>query len=251
MVIAGANCAVQGPGEFLQQPQPQGPSGCTAISIEGAEHTVIAEIHLSDWNFGMDFQQAPGALHTEIRNIDVESWQSALNVKLPPSADTPTAGIKATSCYLAKQDNTTDGSPVVSIDPQGNSNSLLSDITLSDCTVINTALSNSSVQHGLEIVGGTNIKIVGGTYSNNSSDGGAGIAITGPCGDVQIIGVNLQPSYPWSTIQNAQTYGLLITANPAGTVYVADCDLSGYTGIGPSPAAGRQGDRSAARVADL
>jgi hypothetical protein len=128
-------------------------------------------------------------------------------------------------------------SPVVLIDPGGYGNSLLSDITLTGCTVYNmgTALAG---QHGLEIVGGTNIKIIGGTYSNNSPSGGAGIAITGACGDVQIIGANLQPSYNNGTmgsVTQSQNFGLLVSANPAGTVLVSGCDMRGYTVTGSAP----------------
>ena len=90
-------------------------------------------------------------------------------------------------------------------------------------------------QYGLEIQGGQNIKVIGGTYSNNSRNGGAGIAITGACGDVQIIGVNLQPNYPGSPNLNSQQYGLLVSGNTAGTVLVSGCDMTGYIVLGSSP----------------
>ncbi len=237
VIIGGAQCGVRGPGDIFQKPQTTGgPKHCTGVSIEGAEHTVVARVHLSDWNTGIDFSQRAGAQYTQIVNCEIQSWQYALNIQLPAGPVTAvTSGITVTSCLLAKYPGTTDASPVVNIDPQlgtGNTNNQLSDITLLDCTVINYAVSNSAAQHGLAILGGTNIRVIGGTYSNNSSNtvvGGAGIAILGPCGDVQIIGVNLQPSYPWSTNQNNQTYGVLVSSDPAGTVYIADCDLTGYT----------------------
>jgi hypothetical protein len=232
VIIAGAQCAVLGPGEFLQ-PGGGSPAYCTAVSIEGAAHAVIANIHLSDWNIGVDFSQSPGAQDTQIRSCELQSWQSALNIQLPAGPITQTtSGVKATGCLLAKQSDTTTTNPVVLIDPQlstGNDNSQLSDVTLLDCTVINYAPSSSAIQHGLEIAGGTNIKIIGGTYSNN---GGAGIAITGPCGEVQIIGASFEPTYFWAPNLNNQSYGLLVSGNPTGTVYVSDCDLSGYTGPG-------------------
>ncbi len=242
VIVAGAQCEVIGPGEIFQRPQePHGTSGpafCNAVSIEGAEHTVIANIHLSDWNIGVDFGQAAGAQQTAVRNCEIQCWQSALNIQLPTSVTGSTSDIKVTSCLLAKSDVSIDLTAVVVIDPQGNGNSQLSDITLLDCTVFNAAASSSGAQHGLQIVGGTGIKVIGGTYSNNSEVGGAGVAITGPCGDVQIIGANLQPSYPWAgttkgPVLNNQQYGLLVTAPPAGTVYVADCDLTGYTNGSP------------------
>ncbi len=202
VIIAGAHCAVVGPGELQQREQSKGgPTHCIGVSIEGAGQTVVSDTHLSDWNIGIDFEFVAGAIDTDIRSCEIHSAQTALSIMLPSGAATATSGVKVTSCMLAKSnDSSTDdpaGHPVVVIDPQGGSNSLLNDITLLECTVINMASSTILGQHGLDIVGDSNIKIIGGTYSNNSSCGGAGIAITGACGDVQIIGANLQPSNPY------------------------------------------------------
>jgi hypothetical protein len=240
VVVAGSGCSIVGPGEIFQQGQPGGPGGCTGISIEGAaQHTVVANLHLSDWNVGIDFSFSSGAADTQITNCEMQCHQSALNIALPASPDAGIAGVKVTSCLLAKSNNSTATDPVASIDLNGNTDpSLLADITLLDCTVINFA-ANSSAQHGLQITGGSNIKIIGGTYCNNGSGGGAGIAITGNyCGDLQIIGANLQPSYPWASATdpasgNNQTYGLLVSGSPTtGTILVADCDLTGYSPAG-------------------
>jgi hypothetical protein len=246
IIIAGAQCAVMGPGELQQRPQsdvPSGPSYCTCVSIEGAKQTIIADTHFVDWNIGIDFGFAAGAIDTDIRNCEVQCAQTALSIMLPPSgATTATSGIKVTCCMLAKSNDASAddpmGHPVVVIDPQGNNNGLLTDVTLLECTVVTMGSSTILGQHGLNIVGGSNIKIIGGTYSNNSSHGGAGIAITGACGDVQIIGANLQPTYPWTgttpgSSLNNQQYGLLISGGPTGTVYVSDCDLTGYTSTTP------------------
>lgn len=242
-IIAGAQCAILGPGEFEQRPQSEhGPAYCTGVSIEGAEHTVVADIHLSDWNIGVDFGAAAGATDTEIRNCEIQSEQTALSIRLPSDASTATCGVKVTSCMLAKTNDSSTYDPtghaVVVIDPQGSSNDLLDDITLLDCTVFTMGSTTILGQHGLNIVGGSNIKIIGGTYSNNSSNAGAGIAITGPCGDVQIIGANLQPTYPWAgttmgSSLNDQQYGLLVSGGPTGTIYVSNCDLTGYTNTTP------------------
>lgn len=87
-----------------------------------------------------------------------------------------------------------------------------------------------SAQHGLQIASGSNIRIIGGCYSNNGTYAGAGIAITGGCSDVQILGVNLQPSYPGSPNVNHQKYALLVNATLPGPVLVSGCDMSGYSG---------------------
>ena len=245
IIIAGAQCAILGPGELQQQPQGAmnpGPAYCTCVSIEGAEQTVIADTHFVDWNIGIDFEFTAGAIDTDIRNCEIQCAQSALNIMLPSGATTATSGVKVTSCMLAKTNDSSADDPaghaVVIIDPQGSSNSLLNDITLLECTVFTMGSSAILGQHGLEIVGGTNIKIIGGTYSNNSVNGGAGIAITGACGDVQVIGANLQPTYPWTgttmgSSLNNQQYGLLVSGGPTGTIYVSNCDLTGYTNTMP------------------
>ncbi len=138
---------------------------------------------------------------------------------------------------LAKSADSTLNNPIVNVDSSGNTNDQLNDIALLDCTVVNMASAGSEVpnQYGLAIAGGTNIKVIGGTYSNNSSSGGAGIAITGPCGDVQVIGANLQPSYPNASNINDQQYGLVVSGSPLGTVLVSSCDMTGYTASGSAP----------------
>ncbi len=237
VIIGGTQCGIFGPGEVFQQPvNKNGPKNCTGVSIQGAEHAVLAGTHFSDWYVGIEFKNAAGTTNAEIRNCEVQSVQTALSIQLPSGSSEATSGVKATSCTFAKSNYSstydTMGEPVVIISPQSSTySSLLSDISLVDCSVFNMDLCTIAGQHGLEIVGGTNIKIIGGTYSNNSSNGGAGIAITGPCGDVQIIGANLQPTYPWVGMAqiNNQQYGLLISGGPVGTVFVSSCDLTGYT----------------------
>lgn len=245
VAIAASQCTVVGPGEFLQtSPHPgmggHGPTSCTCISVQGgADHTVIADIHLSDWSTGVDFSKGGGSTFTHIRNCEIQSYLTALNIQVGGDG-APITGVKVTSSTLARtyhSDQSSNSSPVILIDPGGSGNSQLTDITLLDCTVFNkgNALSLMS-QHGLEIVGGKNIKILGGTYSNNSPNAGAGIAITGMCDEVQIIGANLQPSYDDGTgvsVTQNQQFALLVSATPAGTVLVSGCDMRGYGSAPP------------------
>jgi hypothetical protein len=152
---------------------------------------------------------------------------SALNIALPTSGGTA-AGVKVTSCTLTKASDSTDGSPIVTINANGGA---LNDVTLLDCTVFNMATAPAG-QYGLAIATGSNIKILGGTYTSNGPSGGAGIAITGAATEVQIIGVNLQPSSAVPSSPNAQQYALLISGNPAG-VLVSSCDMTGYGSASP------------------
>ncbi len=193
---------------------------------------MISAMQIYEWTIGVDFSQDAGSGYTQITNCEIECWTYALNIQLPVSTRKTTAGIKVTSCTLAKASDSNDGDPIVIISANGNPVDQLNDIALVDCAVFNMYESPPANQHGLEIVSGSNIRIIGGTYSNNSSSGGAGIAITGGCTDVQIIGANLQPSYPGAPTPNNQQYGLLVSGSPTGAVLVSGCDMTGYTATG-------------------
>ncbi len=229
VVLSGQQCAVLGPGVFSQVSQggsAGGATGCTCISVEGAEHAIIADMQIYEWTVGVDFSQLAGALYTNITNCEIECWQNAIRIGLPGSGGA-SGGIKVTSCQLAKASDSTDADGIVKIDATGGT---LYDVTLLDCTVFNMAPAPAG-QHGLIITGGTNIKVIGGTYSNNGASGGAGIAITGGATEVQIIGANLQPNYPGALNANSQTYALLVTGTPiAGDVLVSSCDMTNYAG---------------------
>ncbi len=232
VILAHEQDGVIGPGQFSQtSPANGGATGCTCISIESAEHPIVSAMQILEWTTGVDFSQADGTRFAHITNCEIECWQTAVNIQLPAAASNTVAGIKVTSCVLTKAEDSTDVGPIVRIDTNGNSNPLLlNDIALLDCTVYNMALAPLlSTQHGLLIAGGSNIKIIGGTYSNNGPYGGAGIAITGACEDVQIIGANLQPSYPGAPNVNSQKYALLVSGSPTGAVIVSGCDMTGYT----------------------
>lgn len=233
VILASTQDGVIGPGQFAQTSQASGgATGCTCISIESAEHALVSGMQILEWTTGVDFSRKDGAIFAHITNCEIECWQTAVNIQLPASASNTVAGIKVTSCTLTKASDSTDGvNPIVRIDSNGNAQSLLNDIALIDCTVYNMAQPPpTTAQHGLVIAGGSNIRILGGTYSNNAPYGGAGIAITGACEDVQIIGVNLQPSYPGAPNVNTQKYALLVSSSPTSAVIVSGCDMTGYSG---------------------
>jgi hypothetical protein len=234
VVLSGIECLVLGPGMFSQTSQADGgATGCTGISIQGVEHVVIADMQLYEWTTGIDFSQPTPTgqiLATHITNCEILCWQNALKIEAAGTGYT-IAGVKVTSCTLAKTSDSTDNDAIVKID--GKESTTFHDINLLDCTVFNMA-SAPAGQSGLNIVNGSDIKIIGGTYSNNSSNGGAGIAITGSATDIQIIGANLTPNYPGAPHSNNQQYALMLAAgsSPAG-VLVSGCDMAGYGTPGP------------------
>ena len=223
---------VIGPGQFAQTSQASGgATGCTCISIEGAEHALVSGMQILEWTTGMDFSQAQKTRFAHITNCEIECWQTAVNIQFQPALPIRRQASKSPAALTKAEDSTDVVNPVVRIDTNGNSNLLLlNDIALIDCTVYNMALAPLlGGPRGLLIAGGSNIKIIGGTYSNNGPYGGAGIAITGACEDVQIIGVNLQPSYPGAPNVNSQKYALLVSSSPTGAVIVSGCDMTGYS----------------------
>lgn len=219
VILAGSQCSVRGPALFSQTSQASesgGAIGCTCISVQGADHAVIADMQIVEWTLGIDFSKGGGATSCEIINCDIDCWQTALNIT-SPSSEYTTTGIKVTSCTLTKTSDSNDASPIVNIN---NGSAAISDVTLLDCTVYNMAEASAS-QYGLVIGSGNNIKVIGGTYSSN----GVGIAITGPANNVQIIGANLQPSYGSSS--NVQHFALSITAG-CTNLLISACDMTGY-----------------------
>jgi hypothetical protein len=235
VILSGVECLVLGPGVFSQTSQAErGATGCTGISVQGVEHLVIADMQLYEWTIGIDFSQPSTSgqiLAAHITNCEILSWQNSLVIEVAGS-DYTIAGLKVTSCTLAKTSDSTDGDAIVKID--GKASTTFHDITLLDCTIFNMAVAPNG-QNGVNIVNGSDIKILGGTCSNNGggsgASGGAGIALTGSATDVQIIGVNLQPSYPGAPNSNTQTYAIAVAsgAAPSG-VLVSGCDMTGYSG---------------------
>jgi hypothetical protein len=237
VILSGQENAVLGPSQFAQTSiATGGATGCTCISIESAEHPVVSGIQIYEWTIGIDFANEQETRFAQITNCDIQCWETALNIGVPAFAANITTSIKCTGCLLAKTSDSTDstGKPIVKISSNGFPNTMLNDVALIDCTVFNMQAIAAPNQHGLQIISGSNIKVIGGTYSNNSISAGAGIAITGSPTDVQIIGVNLQPSYPGSPNVRSQQYGLLISGTP-DAVLVSGCDMTGYTVMGSAP----------------
>lgn len=112
------------------------------------------------------------------------------------------------------------------INPGISGNSSIDTVLFDSCT------SKTSVDHGLQIVGGQNIQIIGGVYSGNTT---AGIAITGSAQEIQIIGVNcLGPSQGGygQGATGAQKYGIYITSGSDIQIVGVDCSGTGNSSDG-------------------
>ena len=102
---------------------------------------------------------------------------------------------------------------------------------------------------GLNIVGGTNIEVLGGYYSCNGAPASppttlpsAGIAITGPASGVRIVGAACNDSVfaavesgGYSFVDESQQYGIYVggaSDSGATNVRIHSCDLTGNTESG-------------------
>jgi hypothetical protein len=92
-----------------------------------------------------------------------------------------------------------------------------------DTVIFDASTSLGSIDYGLQIAGGQNIQVLGGTYSGNTT---AGIGITGAATEIQVNGANcIGILEPGSLNQRSQLYGISI--NPGSGVIVQDVQLVG------------------------
>ena len=224
-------CYAIGPSDFSQKPPSSGgPLGNTCIGItQSAEHTYIHNLHLSDWDVGISYNINPnntsnGVKYSHVGFLEINAWTSGVFIQ----AWTSTAVIyseKYVSCTIFQsQSSTVTGNALIYVDANGGPNNNVEDIEFVNCTVY------QSGGHGLQINTGNNIRVTGGTYSGNSSSGGAGIAITGACGYVQVTNANLNPRYNNAANLSNQQYAILITGSPVQPVIINNCMMNNYAG---------------------
>ena len=103
--------------------------------------------------------------------------------------------------------------------PSGGSNSQVDTVKLIGVT------SQGWKGYGLQVSGGQNIQVIGGTYAGNGANH-AGIAITGTAKNVSMVGVDQPATYPGATAQKA---ALHVSGNPT-SVLSKDCTMLGYSG---------------------
>ena len=228
-----------------------GATGLTCINVVGpAEHAVISDHHISDWQWGIAISSTKGAArYTQMNCLEVETYSTCLTIgPTGTSANTSWAwGVKAQQCHFQKGNGNADGTPVMLITtgPTGTttsaSNQYVNDIEMNNCTFQGssapsvTGASNPATSGNVvEIRGGQQIRIIGGQISNGGPNGGAGILFSGPAADCQIIGVSLAPSYVNTNNPGApqsQQYAINVstTAQPlVGPVIVESCNMQGY-----------------------
>ena len=227
--LGGPQSFFVGPGEIEQKSQADGgPSGTVCIAItSGAEHAVIADLHISHWSYGISYNFGGSTVNAHITNVEFACWNTAVYMQ-PASSIGTIAGDVYTGCSFLMGNESNEASDNVYIDTNGGANNNVTDINFNGCT------SYQAGQHGYNISTGSNIQITGGTSSGNGLYAtGAGVAITGNCGDVTVTGVNLNAKYPGSPSypNQAQAYAFLCSGSPSASIRLDGCDMSsGYSG---------------------
>jgi hypothetical protein len=206
-------------------------TGTTGITVQGAaEGCRIYGCHISDFYTGISVAQ--GAVFTYITDCEVDAFQG---LTIAPAVDGGQIyGVFVTACKFAMIENTAASSATwgIYIDTAGGINTYVEGICIADCLVF--GYQNA----GLQINRGQSISVTGGKYSSNGQSSltvelAAGIAITGPCADVRIVGADCSGVFNfWPNVQNpspgsppvTQPYGISVVSGVTA-VCVADCNL--------------------------
>lgn len=244
MSFNSPECYLIGPSNVLQKPPPPfstGPTGCIAVGItQSSEHTYISNVHMSDWDVCISYCVTPpmsdygtGVNYSHVANCEMNAWTSGIWMQTNVGGQT-IFGEKYVNCTINMPDSSLSVNSGIVIDPftvPGGSgpglNHNIEDISFINCSVFNFGL------HGLEIRGGIQIQVVGGTYSGNGLNTGgtsAGIAITGNCGYVQVTGANLNPKMYNAQSGHNQTCAFLCSGSPVSPVIIDSCFMNNYSG---------------------
>jgi Right handed beta helix region len=94
-----------------------------------------------------------------------------------------------------------------------------------DTVIFDSCVSTGSVDYGLQIEGGQNIQVLGGTYSGNTT---AGVAITGAAAEVQIHGVSCIGMGDAGGA-GPQGYGIYVSGGTDLQIMNVNCSYNGTT----------------------
>lgn len=223
-----------GPAELLQLSVSNGgPKQCVAMSIVGGtDHVMTREVHVADlsygytWGFGSS-QPAKFNVHTGDK---CECWSSVGWMQLQTGGTMTIFAEKFTGCTYQISQFSTDTKPVWLIDPNGQPNS-----AIAGCEWDNCDFAQGNVD-GVEVRGGQDLKWKGGHMCGNGAGSFAGFAITGAAGDLELEGINMQPTYPGALNVKAQGHAFRIADNALynGVCTVRGGNWRGYPSTGPT-----------------
>jgi hypothetical protein len=210
----------------------------TAVQIYGCEHLRMINTRLEAYGQGIVIEAVAGTGNVRklyFGNVSCFPYQSSASttgaaVLIKVRGGNNISQVVFAECELSAPDSgTAYTGPGISLDAGTNASDVLDQVRFVSC------YSCSWQGAGMNIIGGTNIEILGGYYScNNQSQStsfsNSGIAITGPASGVRITGAACNNSVTIADNgepQNKyQKYGIYVS-NGAASVRINACDLTG------------------------
>jgi hypothetical protein len=206
-----------------------GSASTVGINVESTvEHKTTAYVRVTDtyistFQTGILISSTAGTVQAPMfSNLNIVSTGSCISIQGLNVYD-----VSFVNCQLEAMES--DG-PGIVIGTLGDPNGQVDTVRFDSCTV--TGFNGN----GMEIRQGQNIQVIGGSYSGNGNDAGAGIAITGAATEIQLDGVNCIGSSGGGT---PQQYGIAITDGQDIQIVGANCSGTGssseagsYPGIG-------------------
>jgi hypothetical protein len=224
--LGAAECYAIGPSEFLQQPfGSSGPSGVCGISMEdGADHCIVRDLHISDFDTAITYgmNNTHTVKHNRFTNLKLDVWSSA--VWMEPPAGGQIYDEAYIGCEFAGGQFSTATRPLVFIGTNGGANTTVDTMSYTACSAYD---SNSD---GYQLKNGNNFSLNGGMSSGNGPTGGAGVAVVGAFGKIDLNGVNMQPFFIGALRLQSQQYAMRFAAGAAyaDVCTVRGCDWTGY-----------------------
>ena len=266
IIMAGNQCEVSGPSEMkggLTSGMAPVPIGNAFMYICGGlsncDHNTLRNLHIYGWNYGVDYSDVNstgiggGCQNTVIDGCHMEIFKSCVYMKAFNSS-TQIFNQAIVNCNLQKDQDSTDGGPIVFIDSNGGAATNIGPITLANNLIFSNVTYDpdnqqygeaQDDQYGVQIGTCADVSIAGGRISqmggNSPTTRSANICISGDPTSVTVSAVDLNGVYPGANKGNstgsygsaASEYALLILGNPQ-IVKVTDCFMSGTTGYSVS-----------------
>lgn len=205
------------------------PNTCIGIAVYACKHATIETMNISGLNNAIllspTTQPQNNSFTIMISDCQADSLSAALTMKPQSSSGSALRDVRVQSCSFTQTSGQTYTGAGIVIDlPTGGSNSQVDTIKLIG------VMSEGWQGHGLQINGGQNIQIIGGTYAGNMQGGvttaQAGLAITGAAANISVVGADFSATYQGST---AQQYALLVSGSPTTPVLIKTCFMPGYS----------------------
>lgn len=197
--------------------------GIVAIA-PGHEHPSVQNCHLANTDVGIAYNLIGNCFNGDYLDLSFANNVYAV-YGVPPSSTQTIYNETYTDCTMKRPPGQTSTTPATYWDTNGGPNANVTAITLKNCKVFQWG------GHGHQFNSGQNFTLIGGFSKGNNPSGGAGIAVTGPIGNLTAIGVDLQPSFSQADIVQSQAYAFLIATNSqvVGIITLIGCPMNGYT----------------------